>query len=114
MVSVRTIVHELEARLVPVDAGAHGGASGRIERKTYGNAEARLKVKVRGLDDVAGTAADVVVDGARVASIALRGGAGKLDLRAPGDDRIPAMRRGDRVEIVTGGRVLLSGVLEED
>jgi len=112
--SIRTITFELEAKLKATAGGLFFKPRGKVERKSYGDATERLKVKVSNLKVPDGSEAIVTVDGEEIARIEVMGGRGRFDEESRDPAMIPELQRGQTIEVSVGGEVLLRGNLYVD
>lgn len=113
MAFFRRIDEEYETRLRPPDGGPSASASGKTERKKYGDGEERLKVKARDVDLDDGTVVRIVIRDEVVAEVVVEKGRIKFD-ETSADRRIPRVQTGDRIELVADGVVHLVGDYEPD
>ncbi len=111
---ILSVSRELEAKLASRTGGLFSKPAGKLERKWYGDASERLKIRVRRVKAPAGAAAVVTAGGAEIARLPLRGGSASFDERADGPGILPALEAGQRIEVRVDGTLILEGVLEED
>lgn len=107
----RRELEDLEARLLPPSEG--GSGHGHFERERYGDGEAELEVWVRGIELADGTSLEVSVDDRPVATLSLRSGRARHEIRAPHDE-VPPAAAGETVRVRHGTRVALEGRLRHD
>ncbi|MDX1561624.1 MAG: hypothetical protein R3305_01785 [Gammaproteobacteria bacterium] len=100
---------ELEAKLASADR-RFAKASGKLERKVYGDSTERLKVRIKGLD---AAEASLVVAGREIASVTVAHGRAELDLESAAG-AVPPMRAGETVQVSVDEVVALEGTLVED
>lgn len=110
----RTVKLELEARLRPSGGSVSRKAAGKVERKSYGDSTERLRVSVKNLEVPDDATATVSANGAAIADFLIRGGSGRLDRESGNPGEIPGLQRGDLIEIIVDGNVILSGELYDD
>ena len=108
---MRTILRELETHLFPAAAGPSPKASGKIERKTYGDGTERLKVKVRKLDVPDGRTATVTAGNVVLCEMEVTRGRGEFDREEPAGGALPKLAAGQLVEVRVGEDVHLRGEL---
>ena len=87
---------------------------GELERTSYEDGEEKLEIKIRGIDAPSGTAVEVVIDGAKVAELALDQGRVKQILSSNNKDAVPEVKAGQQVEIRLLGKAVLAGVFKRD
>ena len=105
---IRTVLEELEARLRPPASAGRSTAVGKSERKRYGDHEERLKVRAHRLPVADGTVVEVVISGTVVAELTAQRGDVRLDFSSK-ERQVPAVSKGDSVELRVGGQPLLAG-----
>lgn len=109
MAFFRRIDEEFEARLRPPARSPSASASGKTERKRYGDGEERLKVRARDLDLEDGI---VIGDEVEIEVVAENG---RIKFDETSSDRpIPEVGTGDRIELVADDIVHLTGEYEPD
>lgn len=111
----RRIEEEFEARLTPPpeDSSPSPSASGKTERKRYGDGEERLKVRARDLELADGTPVSIVIGGTAQAEVTVKDGRMKLDVTSA-ERTIPRVGTGDRIDVLADGVVHLTGEYEPD
>ena len=111
----RKVVAEYEADLFPVPKSERsGGKRGKLERKTYGDGEERLKIRLRKVDVEDGATVRVVIDGDAVCDIKVADGKGRAELSSGEGTQVPSVRVGSVVEIQHQGQPFLRGTFEPD
>jgi hypothetical protein len=103
--SFRTVIEEFEAPLIPPADAAASQASGKAERKRYGNGDDSLKVEARRLALADGTRVELLLDKVRIAEVTVA--RGRVRWRLERD--VPRVAAGHRLELRSGGRVVLKG-----
>lgn len=114
IMAIRTVKRELEAKLKGVVGGRYANASGKFERKSYGDSSERLKVHVKGVDQAPNAIALVLIDGSEVAHIQLQKGRGRVDTQSLTPGVIPKCAAGQLVQILVDAEVALEGELVPD
>ncbi len=115
MALFRKIVEDYEARLAaPGEQSAHERASGKAEHERFEDGEVQFEVRGRGLSLADGAQLDIRLNGEVVARTALTSGRTSLRLSTRTGDTIPAVRAGDRIDLVHRDTVLLTGRFEPD
>lgn len=108
---MKRIIEDYEAKLhSPLD----GAGSGKAEWERYGDEEVRISVRFRKVDVADGATIEVCFDGVTIGSAVAEKGRGRLEIESAGGVMVPHGVDGQRVELVHGGRVLLSGTFEPD
>jgi hypothetical protein len=121
-VRVGPVVEDLEARLKPIlDEGPTWMASGKVHRERYADGREAFDLRCAGIRTNTGEPSvpvdaglDVFVGEQLVATVRLRGGHARLELRSADGETIPDAAVGTPVSIRYQGHVLLSGIFEED
>lgn len=111
---LRHVEHELEAKLTRPANGPSARASGKLERKRYGDDSERVKISLRKLAVADSSVARVTCDGLEIARLPITRGRAGLDEESPGPGVIPALQAGQRVEVHVDGVLLLTGILYQD
>lgn len=112
--SIRRVLHELEAKLSPAGPGPAASAKGKLEYKRYGDDRQRMKIKCRGLDLPEGTELELRAGATLVAVLEMRNGRADLDEERPASADAPPLAKGDRITLCHAGDTLLSGTLYLD
>ena len=109
----RTRKLQLEAQLKAVKPAGFfsSGPKGKMEATWYTDGE-RLEVRVRSLKLPDCSTLDVCVDDAKIASITTEAGRGEIDTE--GESILPALEKGQTVEIRYQDEALLRGELYRD
>ena len=111
----RKVVEEYEADLFPVSMSElSGDKKGKLERKTYGDGEERLKIRLRKVDLDDGATVKVVIDGDAVCDIEVADGKGRAELSSKEGTTVPDVHEGSLVEVQYQYRPLLRGTFEPD
>ena len=109
---IHKVISELEAKLSGVGK-RFAKATGKLERKTYGDSTERLKIQVKGLDSAEVANATVVINSREVAQFPLHNGRGKFDLESP-PGTVPELSLGQDIQVFSGSELVLEGKLVED
>ncbi len=106
----RRIVEDYEARLAPPGPSAvRRPARGKAEHERFEDGEIQFEVRIRGLESANGAEVEIRLNGAIVSRTAVTRGVMSLRLSSHKGDTIPAVRTGDRLEVVHRGVVVLTG-----
>ena len=112
--SVRTVKHELEAKLKSSSGGLFSKPSGKLERKTYDDFGERLKVSLRNLRVPDNSIAVVTADDVEIAQIQIHNGTGRIDHESRDPNAFPQLKAGQNIEVKVDATVVLVGELYVD
>jgi hypothetical protein len=117
MVRIRSVRHELEAKLAPVPGSESitaGTTYAKAEWKVYGDGTRRCKLTVSRLDLPDGAVIELGVDGRQIDIIAVQGRRARFERESERGEIVPDVSAGQMLQVSYAGEVLLAGAFYEE
>lgn len=109
---IRNVLKEFEAHIHPGQPG--GITQGKSEWKHYGDGTYRFKISIRNIPLPDNSKIDVMLDGMPILQLAVRNNKAKFDIENNMNFGIPAVRAGQKLQIISEQTVLAEGQYLEE